>query len=115
MNICSPKTIPWFVSDVNPSDVDSLLNALSSPSSFFSTSPNASQSSALSVLVERWKTYFESGEFSLSIDRSTGVGERSGADYWTGPGGYANLGLDDGRLLEELGGSGMVVFKGDLK
>ncbi|KZT38776.1 DUF89 domain-containing protein [Sistotremastrum suecicum HHB10207 ss-3] len=109
-----PKTIPWFVSDVNPPDLDSLLRALSSPSSFFSTPPSPFQASAVSALVSRWKRYFEEGSFSFSVPRETGYGEKSGADFWTDPRAYWNLHLDDPEGLKSLEGCAVVVFKGDL-
>ncbi|KAJ3326664.1 hypothetical protein HDU76_012739 [Blyttiomyces sp. JEL0837] len=66
------KTIPWFVSDTMIPDLTWTLEALSNPSSFIPSSTlskiPASGLASITALASRWKSYFESGVWSLVSD-----------------------------------------------
>ncbi|KAJ3124287.1 hypothetical protein HK101_006166, partial [Irineochytrium annulatum] len=65
------KTIPWFVSDTTPTDVDWLLSSLSDPSTFFTITDQAQRAQAESVLkplADRWRAYFTSGTWIVRPD-----------------------------------------------
>lgn len=67
------------------------------------------------ALTTRWKNYFVSGKFKLSVDRDLAIGAHSVAEYWTSPYAYWDLHLDDPVLFKDLKRSSLVIFKGDLK
>jgi hypothetical protein len=82
----------------------------------------------LSTLASKWRKLFDEGAFVLSIDRTYTLGASSStpsesganagsekASYWSTPYPYWNMHLDAPQLLDELRGSSLVVFKGDLK
>ena len=126
---CSPKLIPWFVSDVTPADYLSILSGdilgQAGASYFSSTSPTEAEISALHTMLSRWQSYHEKGLFSLSVDAqsplgvpaaddSPGKGPLDGAAFWTTPYSYWKL-PEQTELMRQLGESGLVIFKGDLK
>ncbi|KAI0086103.1 DUF89 domain-containing protein [Irpex rosettiformis] len=115
-----PKLIPWFVSDVTPSDFKSTIPSLFSES-FFNPS-NASggpqQHEYLQKMVTRWQSYLDSGVFTLAVPVDTELGQsHPKGDFWTGPWPYWDLQekAPELRVWEDLKGSSLVVFKGDLK
>lgn len=129
--VLHPKSIPWFVSDVLPSDYGNLLNALADPQAFFSTPSssfpsapsdenrqNAGSSSSnktkppqlsekelsdLSHLFENWTKFHQEGQILLRPNR-----------FWTSSASYWNLPTSAPDLYEELRASELVIFKGDL-
>ena len=113
--LTSPKSIPWFVSDVTPPDFPALLSSLSSPDFF--PKPSSSDLSELATdylgaLTSRWQSYFESGAFSLSVPLSTQLGEKNDLiDFWTGPDPHWCMKERAPKLAEILEGSGLVIFK----
>jgi hypothetical protein len=56
----------------------------------------------------------ESGVFKLSIPTTTPLGAPSAADFWTTQYSYQYLPEQAPELLEQLKGSSLVIFKGDL-
>jgi uncharacterized protein with ATP-grasp and redox domains len=84
--VLHPKSIPWFVSDVLPADFAALLNAIADPQAFYST-PSEDEKHA-------GKT-------------PTPLLQTEGGSYWRLP-------TSDPRLFEDLKGSELVIFKGDL-
>ncbi|RUP43628.1 hypothetical protein BC936DRAFT_136927 [Jimgerdemannia flammicorona] len=94
------KTIPWFVSDTLPSDFHWLLDSCTN--TFFS---NASEPdlASLHALALRWKSYLASGAFVVESD-----------PFWCSGYAYWHLRDQAPQLYEELSGSDLVVFKGDL-
>lgn len=114
--VLHPKSIPWFVSDVLPSDFASLLNALADPQTFYKT-PSDDEKHAgktpeplsekevdkLSFLFERWSGFHTEGQLVLRPNR-----------FWTEGGSYWRLPATESRLYEDLKESELVVFKGDL-
>ncbi|KAI0759122.1 DUF89 domain-containing protein [Fomes fomentarius] len=119
-----PKLIPWFVSDVTPSDFKSTTASLLSPSFFPQESTSegtpAESSTAesrvhLHAMVKRWESYIQSGVFCLSvpIDYPLGASDVK-ANFWTSPYPYWNLKDLAPELFANLAQSSLVIFKGDL-
>ncbi|KDQ17073.1 hypothetical protein BOTBODRAFT_30461, partial [Botryobasidium botryosum FD-172 SS1] len=104
------KLIPWFVSDVTPPDFRSLFdNLLTSPSTFFTSPspPSEAQEKRLREMALRWKSYVDSGVFTLAR-------VEQGGEFWVSPGSYWELGTTQKRVLGILKESDLVIFKGDL-
>ncbi|KAI4122671.1 MAG: hypothetical protein LQ347_006424 [Umbilicaria vellea] len=114
--VLHPKSIPWFVSDVLPSDFAALLNALADPQTFYTTpsddethagkTPEAlseKEVAELSFLFERWSGFHAEGQLVLRPNR-----------FWTEAGSYWRLPQTEPRLYQDLKESELVVFKGDL-
>lgn len=114
--VLHPKSIPWFVSDVLPADFAALLNAIADPQAFYST-PSEDEKHAgktptsllqtevdeLSFLFQQWSGFHQEGQLVLRPNR-----------FWTEGGSYWRLPTSDPRLFEDLKGSELVIFKGDL-
>lgn len=105
-----PKSIPWFVSDVIPQDLEDLLDVLANPRPFYrehglqdSQLLSESEVEDLSFLSQQWSQHLKEGRFVVQTNR-----------YWTGPGSYWRLPKVDPELLTGLQGSELVIFKGDL-
>ncbi|WWD21880.1 hypothetical protein CI109_106368 [Kwoniella shandongensis] len=113
-----PKAIPWFVSDVLPSDftwaIDSLLDT-----TFFtqhaSTPLTQEDIDNLVTLARRWQSHVASGKFRLSVPLDTKLGAKTPlGGFWTTQFAYHDLPAVAPELLEELQKSDLVIFKGDL-
>jgi hypothetical protein len=114
----SPKVIPWFVSDVTPTDFKNTFSLLASHT-FFGDSMQTQSSEHLQELISRWNTYLDNGIFSLSVPIDTPLGgkgqESKQAEFWTASKPYWDMkskAFETFAMLEE---SGLVIFKGDLK
>ncbi|KAI5917066.1 hypothetical protein F4810DRAFT_698185 [Camillea tinctor] len=114
--VLHPKSLPWFVSDVLPSDFATLLNALSHPQPFYenpsedeklqgTTPPPLSlkEVSELTFLFEDWGCLHAEGQLILRSN-----------PFWTHPGSFWRLPTADAELFDDLKSSELVVFKGDL-
>lgn len=114
--VLHPKDIPWFVSDVLPSDFAELLNALASPKKFYETpsedevlqnktpEPLADKEAEdLSFLFQNWSQLYAEGQVILRPNR-----------FWTHPGSFWRLPSVEKELYEDLKTSDVVIFKGDL-
>ncbi|KAB5576041.1 putative UPF0364 protein [Coniochaeta sp. 2T2.1] len=114
--VLHPKSIPWFVSDVLPSDFAALLGAVASPRKFYETpsddeihqdiSPTPlteTEADELSFLFQEWVTFHSEGQLVLRPNR-----------FWTHPGSFWRLPHTDKELHEDLKSSELVIFKGDL-
>lgn len=114
--VLHPKDIPWFVSDVLPSDFSELLNVLASPKKFYETpsedevlqnktpEPLANKEAEdLSFLFQNWSQLYAEGQVIL---RPNG--------FWTHPGSFWRLPNVAKELYEDLKTSDLVLFKGDL-
>ncbi|KAI0684695.1 DUF89 domain-containing protein [Cytidiella melzeri] len=112
-----PKLIPWFVSDVTPSDFKSTIPSLLSET-FFSSSNTPSdpkQHEYLQQMVTRWQSYLDSGVFELSVPIDAELGQsHPKCNFWTGPWPYWDLQEMAPELWEDFKGSSLVIFKGDL-
>ncbi|EEH06160.1 DUF89 domain-containing protein [Histoplasma capsulatum G186AR] len=116
--VLHPKSLPWFVSDVIPSDFMDLISALADPQAFY-TSPdeagdpkaNGNKPQALSerevnelqFLFQQWSGFHEEGKLIIRPNR-----------FWTTASSYWRLPHDVPELLEDLKESELVIFKGDL-
>lgn len=114
--VLHPKDIPWFVSDVLPSDFAELLNALASPKKFYETpsedevlqnktpEPLADkEADDLSFLFQNWSQLYAEGQVVLRPNR-----------FWTHPGSFWRLPNVAKELYEDLKTSDVIIFKGDL-
>jgi uncharacterized protein with ATP-grasp and redox domains len=114
--VLHPKSIPWFVSDVLPSDFAALLSAVAQPRRFYETpsedetvqdtTPEPLESKEvdeLSFLFQEWSTFHMEGQLIMRPNR-----------FWTQPGSFWRLPKVDPELHEDLKTSELVVFKGDL-
>lgn len=114
--VLHPKNIPWFVSDVLPSDFSELLNALADPRRFYETpsedevlqgkTPEALSEKDLgdlNFLFQNWSQLYAEGEVILRPNR-----------FWTHPGSFWRLPGVAKELHDDLKTSNLVIFKGDL-
>jgi hypothetical protein len=90
------KQFPWFVSDVVPTDVDSLFEHLESAKCF----PDREY---LDRLVPRLRKFFESGTISITSE-----------PFWTTPYSFHEMPIRAPALFDHLQSSYLVIFKGDL-
>lgn len=90
------KDFPWFVSDVTPSDVDSLFSHLESSEIF----PNRED---IDQLLLRLRKHFESGAIKVTQHQ-----------FWTTAYSYHEMPTVAPDLYQELKASLLVIFKGDL-
>jgi len=113
-----PKDIPWFVSDVTPSDFKDTFEFLLDPS-FFNTSADTAHTpnfGHLKHMVSRWRNYVDQGIFKLSVPIETplGGGGTEGASFWSTPWPYWNMESLAPKIFQTLKLSNLVIFKGDL-
>jgi uncharacterized protein with ATP-grasp and redox domains len=114
--VLHPKSLPWFVSDVVPSDFSALLNALADPQVFYTSLSDDEKHAGkhaqplsyeeihdLLFLFERWSKFHSEGQLVIRPNR-----------FWTEAGSYWRLPKTEPRLYEDLKESELVVFKGDL-
>ncbi|RKU41338.1 hypothetical protein DL546_004284 [Coniochaeta pulveracea] len=114
--VLHPKSIPWFVSDVLPSDFAALLNAVAQPRKFYET-PSEDETAQdttpkpledqevdeLSFLFQEWSTFHMEGQLMMRPNR-----------FWTQAGSFWRLPKLEPELFEDLKTSELVIFKGDL-
>ncbi|EGS17529.1 putative UPF0364 protein [Thermochaetoides thermophila DSM 1495] len=114
--VLHPKSIPWFVSDVLPSDFAVLLNALANPRSFYETPSEDDllqnkqpetlrdkEIEELEFLFSEWSKFHAEGMLVLRPNR-----------VWTGPGCFWRLPAEAPNVVEDFKESELVIFKGDL-
>lgn len=115
--VLHPKSIPWFVSDVLPTDFGALLNALADPQAFYSALSDDDQLSGkktplplsdkeesnLSFLFQHWSCLHQEGQLTIRPNR-----------FWTHGGSYWRMPATEPRLYHDLQDSALVIFKGDL-
>ena len=121
--VLHPKSIPWFVSDVTPPDFAALLNALADPQTFFSSpSPDSDSGdgkgeegkASAARLTEQEESDVKFLFGHLAELHGEGKMVMRASEAWTGPGSFWRLKAEEERLCEDLRGSEMVVYKGDL-
>jgi len=105
--VLHPKSIPWFVSDVLPSDFGCLLNALADPQTFFVLAEDAKklaedEMKSLKGLFESWAGMHAEGQLTIRPNR-----------VWTAAGSFWRLKVEK-HLWADLAESELVIFKGDL-
>lgn len=109
--VLHPKSLPWFVSDVLPTDFSALLNAMQDPKSFYEVKddekepvPLADEEAAsIKFLFEHWSSLHAEGQIVLRPNR-----------FWTHAGSFWRLPKVAPELFEDLKESELVIFKGDL-
>jgi damage-control phosphatase, subfamily III len=114
--VLHPKSIPWFVSDVLPSDFAALLSALADPRAFYETATAddkhqdkiperlaEQEVKDLAFLFQELKTFHGEGQIILRPNR-----------FWTHAGSYWRLPHVEPTLFADLKTSELVIFKGDL-
>jgi len=88
------KDQPWFVSDTTPNDIEWSLEQLTKVDK---------ESDSLNALGTKWKSYLQSGVWSVIADR-----------FWTFPHSYHYMLEEDPSLYRDLEKAILVIFKGDL-
>jgi uncharacterized protein with ATP-grasp and redox domains len=114
--IIHPKSIPWYVSDVLPTDFSDLLNSISNPRAFFETQSedealqdktptplSDTEVENMQFLFHEWIMHHAEGRLVMRPNR-----------YWTAPGSFWRLPAEAPELHKDLQGSELVIFKGDL-
>ena len=110
--VLHPKSVPWFVSDVVPTDFAALLNALASPQDFYTKATEddgpappleKEEVEELEFLFRRWTSFHTDGNLVIRPHR-----------FWTEGGSYRRLPYAAPELFEDLKQSELVIFKGDL-
>jgi uncharacterized protein with ATP-grasp and redox domains len=114
--VLRPKSIPWFVSDVLPSDFSALLNAISEPKTFFETPSEdeklqdktpvpltGTEEEDLKFVFQHWVQAHAEGQLIMRPHR-----------YWTRGGSFWRLPKEAPELYEDLKSAELVIFKGDL-
>jgi damage-control phosphatase, subfamily III len=111
--VMHPKSIPWFVSDVVPRDLEELLEVLRDPRAFYETKTGADDNGIvplsadeerdLKFLFEHWASLHSEGQLILRPNR-----------FWTHPGSFWRLPSVAPELLEDMKEAELTVFKGDL-
>lgn len=109
--VLHPKSLPWFVSDVLPSDFSALLNAMRDPKSFYEVKDNGKEpvplaedeASNIQFLFEHWSQSHSEGQIVLRPNR-----------FWTNAGSFWRMPKVAPQLFEDLKESELVIFKGDL-
>ncbi|KAJ7468594.1 DUF89 domain-containing protein [Mycena latifolia] len=113
-----PKLIPWFVSDVTPTDFAETISSLLDP--VFLPTPDGMDVEHLRNMVERWKRYVDEGVFALSVPGTTPLGGGSNgtaglAEFWTSPAPYWDMQIHAPKLWSALKASNLVIFKVTLR
>lgn len=107
-----PKSMPWFVSDVIPADIQTLLSGLALPSDLFQTDkdgqapqPGLSEEEAdkLQTLFEHWSNLYAKGQLIIRPNA-----------FWTTEHSFWSLPSKAPQLWEDFKESELVIFKGDL-
>lgn len=114
--VLRPKSIPWFVSDVLPTDFAAILNQIQNSKSFFETptedekaqdktpAPVAAEDAAnMDFLFQEWAQFHAEGQLILRPNR-----------YWTRGGSFWRLPAEAPELHEDLKPAELIIFKGDL-
>lgn len=114
--VLRPKSIPWFVSDVLPGDFSALLNAISNPKAFFETPSEDEKlqektpiplsdkdAEDLFFVFQDWAGLHSEGQLIMRPNR-----------YWTAGGSFWRLPSEAPELHEDLKGSELTIWKGDL-
>ena len=111
--VVHPKEIPWFVSDVTPTDFETLLEALAEPGKAFSNGSDNRESSA-----ER--TSSSGNEVLLFLSRHLNALRDEGKirmqkdSFWHQAGSHLRMPKASPQLFRDFQNSELVIFKGDL-
>ncbi|EPS39638.1 hypothetical protein H072_6579 [Dactylellina haptotyla CBS 200.50] len=111
--VLHPKSHPWFVSDVLPSDFSSLLNALQDPENFFVTQNDLNEKKDK---MEKKDTDAIS-ELFLSLAQFHAEGKLTirPSPYWTLQDPFWTLAKEENQdVWNDLKESDLVIYKGDL-
>jgi len=97
--ILHPKDFGWFVSDVIPSDFDSLFELLKDDS----IADTPEQREEFKFLRDRWVHFYNSKQIQLRSD-----------PFWTTAHPFWRMPVYAPQLHQSLQASDLVIFKGDL-
>jgi uncharacterized protein with ATP-grasp and redox domains len=114
--VLHPKSIPWFVSDVLPQDLQALLEAMQNPKDFYEkvsgdntddtkapTPLSNEEAENIRFLFEDWSQRHAEGQLILRPNR-----------FWTHAGSFWRMPHVAPDLFEDLKESELLIFKGDL-
>lgn len=114
--VLRPKSIPWFVSDVLPTDFSALLNAIANPRALYDAQSedeklqnqtpeplSEAEAQDLQFLFQEWAMMHAEGQLMMRPNR-----------YWTAGGSFWRLPGEAPELYEDLKEAELVIFKGDL-
>jgi damage-control phosphatase, subfamily III len=112
--VMHPKSIPWFVSDVVPKDLEELLEVMRDPKSFYEDRTGEkdgkeviplaeSEEADMKFLFGHWGNLHSEGQLILRPNR-----------FWTHPGSFWRLPTVEPALFEDMKEAELTVFKGDL-
>lgn len=109
--VLHPKSLPWFVSDVLPSDFAALLNAMQDPKSFYEVEQDGKaavplaegEAANIKFLFDHWSELHSDGQIVLRPNR-----------FWTHAGAFWRMPKVAPELFQDLKESELVIFKGDL-
>ena len=91
------KKMPWFVSDATKEDFMWVIYYLSN------YSENEEKSEVIRILGKKFRSYVESGYWTLHTD-----------DFWTLPYDYSRMKTISPELYNQLSEADLIIFKGDL-
>jgi uncharacterized protein with ATP-grasp and redox domains len=112
--VLHPRSIPWFVSDVTPTDFADLLGVIADPQAFYSASDDQydhrpsmplseDETANLKFLFDHWSRLHREGQLILRPNR-----------FWTQAGSFWRMPHTAKELFSDLKQSELVIFKGDL-
>ena len=95
------KRMPWFVSDVNPTDLTDLIDGFANGTTY--TDISAEDRTELQHAGKHWKSLMSAGKLSFSAH-----------PFWTTQHSYGRMALVEPELYEQLASADLVIYKGDL-
>ncbi|EPS34340.1 hypothetical protein PDE_09304 [Penicillium oxalicum 114-2] len=110
--VLHPKNMPWFVSDVTPSDFSDLLHSMVDPQAFYIKPDDsgktyqplsAKQVEDVKFLFNQWCDFHQDGKLIMRPH-----------SFWTTQGSFWRMPHVAPELFEDLKESELVLFKGDL-
>ena len=95
------KRMPWFVSDVNPTDLTDLIDGFANGTTY--TDISEEDKHQLQAAGKHWQNLMHSGKLSFSSH-----------PFWTTQHSYGRMAIVEPELYQQLVGADLVIYKGDL-